>query len=103
THIGWDKATREARLHLVVGNARFLILPQVRVVNLASYILSRVIRRLPGDWQLAYGYQPVLLTSILGTAYSNSWVEVSARWEAKAEGPSSPPRDRQIQFGVACV
>ncbi|EQD71888.1 hypothetical protein B1B_04199, partial [mine drainage metagenome] len=46
THIGWDKATRETRLHLVVGNARFLILPQVRVANLASYILSRVARRL---------------------------------------------------------
>ncbi|WP_201732465.1 Druantia anti-phage system protein DruA [Acidithrix sp. C25] len=53
-YIGWDKATRETRLHLVVGNARFLILPQVRVVNLASYILSRVARRLP----LATGYSP---------------------------------------------
>ncbi|WP_298346086.1 Druantia anti-phage system protein DruA [Ferrimicrobium sp.] len=40
THIGWDKATREARLLLlVVGDARFLILPQVGVVNLASHVL----------------------------------------------------------------
>lgn len=37
-HIGWDRATREtARLHLVVGNARFFILPRVRVRNLASH------------------------------------------------------------------
>ncbi|MHB8191012.1 MAG: Druantia anti-phage system protein DruA [Ferrimicrobium sp.] len=68
THIGWDKATRETRLNLVVGNARFLILPQVRVANLASYILSRIARRLRSDWQLAYGYQPVLLETFVESA-----------------------------------
>ena len=34
--IGWSVAQREARLHLVVNNARFLILPWVQVRNLAS-------------------------------------------------------------------
>ena len=80
THIGWDKATREARLHLVVGNARFLILPHVRVVNLASYILSRVTRRLPGDWQLAYGYQPVLLETFVESARFTGASYRAANW-----------------------
>jgi hypothetical protein len=53
-------ATREARLHLVVANARFLILPTVRVANLASSILARAARRLPSDCHAAYGYEPVL-------------------------------------------
>ncbi|MHB1502014.1 MAG: Druantia anti-phage system protein DruA [Candidatus Dormibacteria bacterium] len=43
-HIGWDPPIREARLHLVVGNARFLILPHVRVPNLASTVIARAVR-----------------------------------------------------------
>ena len=83
THIGWDRATRQARLHLVVCNARFLILPQVRAANLASFILSRVARRLPGDWQLAYGCQSVLLETFVesvrftGASYrAANWIRV---------------------------
>ena len=34
--IGWDEAARRKRLERVVGNPRFLILPWVRVGNLAS-------------------------------------------------------------------
>ena len=39
--IGWSVAQREARLQLVVNNARFLILPWVQVRNLASTVLAR--------------------------------------------------------------
>ncbi|MDQ5840805.1 MAG: DUF4338 domain-containing protein [Chloroflexota bacterium] len=82
-HLGWDAATREARLHLVVGNARFLILPHVHVPHLASAILSRVTRRLPGDWRGAYGYAPVLAETFVetgrfaGTSYrAANWIHV---------------------------
>ena len=81
--IGWDEETRKARLHLVVGNARFLILPQVRVQNLASVILARAARRLPADWQAAYGYEPVLLETFVesdrfsGASYrAANWIRV---------------------------
>ena len=79
-YIGWDKATRETRLHLVVGNARFLILPQVRVANLASYILSRIARRLRSDWLLAYGYQPVLLETFVESARFTGASYRAANW-----------------------
>ena len=74
-HIGWDAETRKARLHLVVGNARFLILPQLRVPHLASKILGAATRRLPSDWREVYGYQPVLVETFVeserfsGTSY----------------------------------
>ena len=64
-HIGWNPATRAQRLQLVVGNARFLILPHVRVPNLASTILARAARTLPADWQASYGYRPVLLETFV--------------------------------------
>ncbi|MFP4572481.1 MAG: Druantia anti-phage system protein DruA, partial [Desulfobacterales bacterium] len=38
--IGWDPETRKKNLHMVVNNVRFLILPWVRIKNLASRLLS---------------------------------------------------------------
>ena len=83
THLGWDSPTRQARLHLVIGNARFLILPHVRVPHLASTILGRITRRLPADWQAAYGYTPVLAETFVdaerfaGTCYrAANWIHV---------------------------
>jgi len=82
-HIGWDPATREANLHLVVGNARFLILPHVRVPHLASHLLARAARRLPADWHARYGYTPALLETFVerdrfaGTSYrAANWIHV---------------------------
>lgn len=83
TYIGWDAERRKARLHLVVGNARFLILPQVTVANLASHVLGQATRRLAADWQAAYGYEPVLVETFVeterfrGTSYqAANWIRV---------------------------
>ena len=73
--IGWTAHQRETRLHLVVNNARFLILPWVHSRHLASKLLGLAARRLPGDWRLRYGYRPVLLETFVekerfsGTCY----------------------------------
>ncbi len=48
--IGWDARTRKANKHLITNNARFLILPWVKVRYLASHILSQIIRRISKDW-----------------------------------------------------
>ena len=81
--IGWSVAQREARLQLVVNNARFLILPWVQVRNLASTVLARSSRRLPDDWQARYGYRPLLLETFVqsdrfaGTSYrAANWTHV---------------------------
>src|ERR1019366_4352270 len=50
--IGWTTHQRQGNLHLVVNNARFLILPWIHCKNLASRILAVVSRRLPDDWLL---------------------------------------------------
>ena len=82
-HIGWEASAREARLHLVVGNARFLILPSLRVPHLASKILGAATRRLGADWHEAYGYAPVLVETFVeserfaGTSYkAANWIHV---------------------------
>jgi len=48
--IGWTVAQCQAHLAQVANNSRFLILPWVRVPELASHILGRVARRIAADW-----------------------------------------------------
>ena len=74
-YIGWDKGTRRKNLHLIVNNARFLILPWVRSKNLGSRILALASKRISADWQERYNYCPVLLETFVekqrfqGTCY----------------------------------
>jgi len=74
-YIGWDNPTREKNLHLIINNARFLILPWVHSKNLASKILSLVSRQIASDWEKRYNYRPVLLETFVekqrfqGTCY----------------------------------
>ena len=63
--IGWAPQQREKKLHLLVNNARFLILPWVRSPNLASKLLAMAARQLPHDWQRRYAYRPVLLETFV--------------------------------------
>jgi len=73
--IGWTRQQRERNLHLVINNARFLILPWIQCKNLASRVLALAARRLGEDWQLRYAYRPVLLETFVekprfaGTCY----------------------------------
>jgi hypothetical protein len=73
--IGWSRTQRHRNLGGVVNNARFLILPWVRVFSLASKLLAMAARALPAHWEGRYGYRPVLLETFVeaerfaGTCY----------------------------------
>ena len=94
--IGWTAKQRKRNLHLVVNNARFLILPWVTSRNLASKALGMAARRLPGDWEAAYSYRPVLLETFVqkdrfaGTCYK------AANWTCLGDtkGRRTPPPPR---------
>ena len=93
--IGWDHGQRQRNLHLVVNNARFLILPWVCSNNLASKILGLAARQLPGDWQHRYGYRPLLLETFVekdrftGACYrAANWLHVGQTQGRGKLGPS---------------
>ena len=96
--IGWSSAQRRHNLHLVVNNSRFLILPWVRLPNLASHILSQIQQRLPHDWQQRYAYQPVLLETFCETPRFNGTVYRAANWTlvGLTQGRGRNDRDRQL-------
>jgi len=81
--IGWDEPTRERNLQRVVGNSRFVILPWIRVRNLASRLLSLLMRQVGSDWEASYGVAPLLAETMVdvsrfkGTCYrAANWIEL---------------------------
>jgi len=78
--IGWDDPARRTGLSRVVANSRYLILPSVRVPDLASHVLALALKRLSADWQARYGIAPVLVeTFVDGTRYRGTCYR-AANW-----------------------
>jgi hypothetical protein len=73
--IGWNRAEKAKRLHLIIANSRFLIFPWIKITNLASKSLSLAAKRIPFDWEARYNYRPVLIETFVdrerfkGTCY----------------------------------
>jgi hypothetical protein len=79
--LGWNGQQRAANLHLIINNVRFLILPWVKIRNLASKLLSLSARIVADDWQRLYHYRPVLIETFVeqqrfrGTCYkAANWI-----------------------------
>jgi hypothetical protein len=78
--IGWSKEQRRRNLHLLAYNPRFLILPWVQVPHLASHILGRMARILPGDWQRTYGHEVVFLETFVDPSRYKGTCYRAANW-----------------------
>jgi len=97
--IGWADEQRKVNLQKIINNSRFLILPWVKVKNLASTALSLAVKRLPDDWQYAYGCRPFLMETLVdrkrfkGTCYkAANWIHVG-----KTTGRGRMDRDHTRQ------
>jgi hypothetical protein len=78
--IGWDFRHQYDRLHLVVNNSRFLILPDHHYPNLASRILSLCERRLAQDWPMRFGHAVLLLETFVDPRYFRGTIYRAANW-----------------------
>ena len=95
--IGWSPQTREKNLPLMIDNSRFLILPWIRIPNLASHILPVIRKQLPNDWARQYNITPVLIETFVeiprftGATYrASGWVRAGTtkgrgRYDTKKE------------------
>ncbi len=99
-YIGWNHQQRQKNLHLMVNNARFLILPWIKSHNLASRILALSAKMLPQHWQEQYGYRPVLLETFVekprfkGTCYrAANWVFLG---QTKGRGKLGPAGKQSV-------
>ena len=100
--IGWDDATRQRNLQRVVNNSRFLILPWVRVKNLASMVLSRAARRVCADWPRRYGVEVLLLETLVDTSRYSGHCYRAANWIWLGETSGRGRMDREhLRHGAA--
>ncbi len=79
--IGWQGQAHRKYLDRVVRNSRFLLLPWVRVQNLASKALGLVVRQLPQDWQRQHGYRPVLVETFVDLEQYKATCYRAANWQ----------------------
>lgn len=79
--IGWSERARQENLHVIVNNSRFLILPQVAWPDLASQVLTQALERLPADWQVRYGYRPVLVETFVQRGRGAGVSYGAAQWQ----------------------
>ena len=100
--IGWDAAQRRHGLPRLANNARFLVLPWVRVPHLASHLLGGVVRRIDADWRVKYGHGIELLETFVdrerfrGTCYrAAGWFPVGA-----TTGRSRNDRDQTLAVPI---
>ena len=79
-YIGWSEEVRLSKLQHLLMNNRFLILPWIRVHNLASHILSKSLQQVRIDWENQYDITPYMVETFvdrekyLGTCY------IAANW-----------------------
>lgn len=96
--IGWSAEARRKNIRLIAYNTRFLIVPWVAVANLASHILGRIARVLPGDWERVYGHPIYFLETFVdrerfrGTCYvAANWIRLGVTTGRGKDAPTHKP------------
>jgi SRSO17 transposase len=91
--IGWSAEQRKRHLQQIAGNSRFLVMPWVRIPNMASHVLALNIARLPVDWQRHFNDRLLLLETFVdgrfheGTCYkASNWLHVGQTQGSTKQG-----------------
>jgi hypothetical protein len=92
--IGWSPPQRQERLPWVVNNDRFLVLPWVVAPHLASFVLSRCLRRLRSDWRQIYQQDLVLAETFIQKDRFRGCSYAAANWTCIGESLGRGRNDR---------
>ena len=96
--IGWDQEARSKNNRFMINNSRFLILPWIRIKNLASYLLGLCARTISRDWEKFYGYPVYLLETFVekerfaGTCYK------AANWQRVGETKGHAKKNKKFYY-----
>ncbi len=84
--VDWTDVQRGRRLGLLAQNTRFVLLHERgQYPNLASRILSVVIKRLSADWQCAFGSPLVAVETFVDPAYFQGTCYKASGWQRLGE------------------
>ncbi|MGA1868436.1 MAG: Druantia anti-phage system protein DruA [bacterium] len=92
--IGWSARQKEKNLTRIANMSRFLILPWVRLKNLASCTISLSSKLIEGDWEERFGYKPVLLESFVDATLYKGTCYRAANWIYLGQSKGRGRQDR---------
>jgi hypothetical protein len=95
--LGWSAAQRQERLSWIVNNNRFLIPSWVQVPQLASFVMSRCLRRLRTDWQRVYGHDLALVETFIQADRFVGACYRAANWQCVGPSRGRGRNDRFYQ------
>ena len=98
--IGWSPAQRQTHLQELTNNARFIILQWVKVTELGSYVLSRVLRRLRRDWQIKYARPLRLVETFVDSSRFTGACYRAANWLDLGQTAGRTRQDRSHRMAV---
>ncbi len=100
--IGWEPESRERSLPWITNNSRLLILPWVKVAQLGSWMLSRVVSRLSQDWQLKYGHGLALVETFVQRDRFEGTIYQAANWRrvGASTGRTRQDPDNKLQVPI---
>ena len=108
-YIGWSAEARRRNIRFIAYNTRFLILPWVRVLHLASHILGKMTQMLSDDWERMYGHPVYFVETFIdpgrfrGTCYrAANWVLMGrTTGRGKDDQTNKPNRPVKEILGLA--
>lgn len=83
--IGWRSDQQWKRLKYIANNQRFLILPWIRIKNLASRILGLSIRRISKDWENRHGHPLLMAETFVEKGRFTGTCYKAAGWKTLGE------------------
>ena len=96
--IGWSPGQRKRHLRQLAANSRFLILPWVRIANLASHVLAVNIARLPADWLRHFNHRLLLLETFVDSRYFEGTCYKAANWQHIGHTHGSTKQGRGYRY-----
>lgn len=92
--IGWSDATRRQGLPRLINNSRFLILPWIRIPNLASHVLALALKAVVHDWAMLYGLEPWLAETLVDGSRFTGGCYRAANWKDIGETTGRGRQDK---------
>ena len=99
-YLGWSGQARQQHLAWVVNNDRFLILPGVKIPQLASSVLATTLGRLRADWQRVYGHDLALAETFIEQHRFRGTCYAAANWVCLGQTRGRGRNDRACERAV---
>jgi hypothetical protein len=100
TWFGWSSEIKRKNLCYLTNNTRFLILPWIKVPNLASHVLSQITHRIGADWQCKYAHPLYYLETFVDQSRYRGTCYRSANWtligQTKGRGRNGQNIEKEV-------